>query len=399
MTAYHGETEPMNYICDYFYNLTIMKTGRLILLTAAALVMIGMSSCGNNKAKEMVTTESFGSFEGKEISLFTLTNKKGDAVKLTNYGATIVEINVPDRNGEKANVTFGYDNLEGYLGGDPYFGKVVGQYANRIAKGKFTLDSVEYTLALNNGANSLHGGPTGWHSRAWTAEVLKNTDFPAVKFTYSKPDMEEGYPGNVVAEVVYTWTDENELIMDYKVTTDRRTVLNITNHAYFNLHGAGNGDILDHEAVIRASAFTPVDSTLIPTGELRPVEGTPFDFRTPHLIGERIDEAYDQLVLGGGYDHNYVLDNVEQVDAEVYDPSTGRILQVITDQPGVQLYTGNFLDGTQTGRGGKVYQYRSGFCLETQHYPDSPNQASFPSVVLTPDEPFLSSTSYKFGVR
>jgi len=376
-----------------------MKTGRLILLTAAALVMIGMGSCGNNKAKEMVTTESFGSFEGKEISLFTLTNKKGDIVKLTNYGATIVEINVPDRNGEKANVTFGYDNLEGYLAGAPYFGKVVGQYANRIAKGKFTLDSVEYTLALNNGVNSLHGGPTGWHSRAWTAEVLKNTDFPAVKFSYSKPDMEEGYPGNVVAEVVYTWTDEDELIMDYKVTTDRRTVLNITNHAYFNLHGAGNGDILDHEAVIRASAFTPVDSTLIPTGELRPVEGTPFDFRTPHLIGERIGEAYDQLLLGGGYDHNYVLDNVELVDAEVYDPSTGRVIQVITDQPGVQLYTGNFLDGTQTGRGGKVYQYRSGFCLETQHYPDSPNQASFPSVILTPEEPFLSSTTYKFGVR
>ena len=239
----------------------------------------------------------------------------------------------------------------------------------------------------------------GWHSRVWTAEVLKDTDFPAVKFTYSKPDMEEGYPGNVVAEVVYTWTDEDELIMDYKVTTDRRTVINITNHAYFNLHGSGNGDILDHEAVIRASAFTPVDSTLIPTGELRPVEGTPFDFRTPHLIGERIGEAYDQLILGGGYDHNYVLDNVEQVDAEVYDPSTGRVIQVITDQPGVQLYTGNFLDGTQTGRGGKVYQYRSGFCLETQHYPDSPNQVSFPSVILTPEEPFLSSTTYKFGVR
>jgi aldose 1-epimerase len=391
--------KPMNYICEYYYNLSIMKTGRIILLTAAALVMIGMSSCGNNKAKEMVTTESFGSFEGKEISLFTLTNKKGDVVKLTNYGASIVEINVPDRKGERANVTFGYDNLEKYLAGDPYFGKVVGQYANRIAKGKFTLDSVEYTLALNNGANSLHGGPTGWHSRAWTAEVLKDTDFPAVKFTYNKPDMEEGYPGNLVAEVVYTWTDEDELIMDYKVTTDRRTVLNITNHAYFNLHGAGNGDILDHEALIRASAFTPVDSTLIPTGELRAVEGTPFDFRTSHMIGERIDEAYDQLVLGGGYDHNFVLDNVEDVDAEVYDPSTGRILQVITDQPGVQLYTGNFLDGTQTGRGGKVYQYRSGFCLETQHYPDSPNQASFPSVILTPEEPFLSSTTYKFAVR
>jgi len=376
-----------------------MKRERLILLTAVALAFIGLCSCGNNKAKEMVTTEKFGSFEGQDVSLFTLKNKQGDIVKLTNYGAAIVEINVPDRNGDKENVTFGYETLDGYLAGDAYFGKVVGQFANRVAKGKFTLDGVEYTLALNNGPNSLHGGPTGWHSRAWTAEVLKGTDFPAVKFTYSKPDMEEGYPGNVVAEVVYTWTDDDELIMDYKVTTDRRTVINITNHAYFNLHGTGNGDILDHEALIRASAFTPVDSTLIPTGELRPVEGTPFDFRTPHLIGERIGEAYDQLVLGGGYDHNFVLDNVEQVDAEVYDPSTGRVIQVITDQPGVQLYTGNFLDGTQTGRGGKVYQYRSGFCLETQHYPDSPNQASFPPVILTPEEPFMSSTTYKFGVR
>ena len=376
-----------------------MKRERLILLTAVALAVIGLGSCGNNKAKEMVTTENFGSFEGKDVSLYTLKNKQGDIVKLTNYGAAIVEISVPDRDGNKTNVTFGYDNLEGYLNGDPYFGKVVGQYANRIARGKFTLDSVEYSLAINNFPNALHGGPTGWHSRVWTAEVLKGTDFPAVKFTYNKPDMEEGFPGNVVAEVVYTWTDANEIIMDYKVTTDRRTVINITNHAYFNLHGAGVGDILDHEAVIRASAFTPVDSTLIPTGELRPVEGTPFDFRTPHLIGERIGEAYDQLILGGGYDHNYVLDNLEEVDAEVYDPSTGRFIQVLTDQPGVQLYTGNFLDGTQTGRGGNVYQYRSGFCLETQRYPDSPNQASFPSVILTPDEPFLSSTTFRFGVR
>ncbi len=376
-----------------------MKRERLILLTAVALAVIGLGSCGNNKAKEMVTTENFGSFEGKDVSLYTLKNKQGDVIKLTNYGAAIVEISVPDRDGNKANVTFGYDNLEGYLKGDPYFGKVVGQYANRIARGKFTLDSVEYSLAINNFPNALHGGPTGWHSRVWTGEVLKGTDFPAVKFTYNKPDMEEGFPGNVVAEVVYTWTDANEIIMDYKVTTDRRTVINITNHAYFNLHGAGVGDILDHEAVIRASAFTPVDSTLIPTGELRPVEGTPFDFRTPHLIGERIGEAYDQLVLGGGYDHNYVLDNLEEVDAEVYDPSTGRFIQVLTDQPGVQLYTGNFLDGTQTGRDGNVYQYRSGFCLETQRYPDSPNQASFPSVILTPEEPFLSSTTFRFGVR
>lgn len=376
-----------------------MRKQSIFLGTALILVIFGNGSCGNIKQKEMVTTENFGSFEGKDVSLYTLKNKQGDVIKLTNYGAAIVEIMVPDRDGNKANVTFGYDNLEGYLKGDPYFGKVVGQYANRIARGKFSLDSVEYTLAINNYPNALHGGPTGWHSRVWTAEVLKGTDFPAVKFTYTKPDMEEGFPGNVVAEVVYTWTDANEIIMDYKVTTDRRTVINITNHAYFNLHGTGVGDILDHEAVIRASAFTPVDSTLIPTGELRPVEGTPFDFRTPHLIGERIGEAYDQLILGGGYDHNYVLDNLEEVDAEVYDPSTGRVIQVITDQPGVQLYTGNFLDGTQTGRGGKVYQYRSGFCLETQRYPDSPNQASFPSVILTPEEPFLSSTTFRFSVR
>ncbi len=376
-----------------------MKREQIFLISAVAAAMIFMGSCGNNKAKEMVTTESFGSFEGKDIFLYTLTNKNGDFIRLTNYGAAIVEISVPDRNGKRENVTFGYDTFEGYVKGDPYFGKVVGQYANRIAKGKFMLDDVEYTLALNNGPNSLHGGPTGWHSRTWDAEVLKGTDFPAVRFTYHKPDMEEGYPGNVVAEVVYTWTDDNEVIMDYKVTTDRNTVINITNHAYFNLHGTGVGDILDHEAVIRASAFTPVDSALIPTGEIRPVEGTPFDFRTAHVIGERIGEDYDQLVLGGGYDHNYILDNVETVDAEVYDPSTGRVLEVITDQPGVQLYTGNFLDGTQTGRGGNVYNYRSGFCLETQHFPDSPNHASFPSVVLTPDEPFLSSTTFKFSVK
>ena len=361
--------------------------------------MLGMISCGNNKTKEMVTTQSFGSFDGKDVSLYTLTNKKGDVLKLSNYGAVIVEIIVPDRNGKKENVTLGYDNLDGYVNGDPYFGKVVGQYANRIAKGKFTLDSVDYTLAINNPPNALHGGPTGWHSRVWDAQVLKNTDFPAIRFTYNKPDMEEGFPGNVVAEVVYTWTDNDEIIMDYKVTSDKKTVVNITNHAYFNLHGAGVGDILDHEAVIKASSFTPVDSTLIPTGEIRPVEGTPFDFRTQHLIGERIGEDYDQLKLGGGYDHNFVLDNAEEVDATVYDPSTGRVLEVLTDQPGVQLYTGNFLNGTQTGHGGKIYNYRSGFCLETQHFPDSPNQPAFPSVILMPEEPFLSSTTFRFSVR
>lgn len=376
-----------------------MQRHKLFFSATLALVIFGMISCGNNKTKEMVTTQSFGSFDGKDVSLYTLTNKKGDVLKLSNYGAVIVEIIVPDRNGKKENVTLGYDNFDGYVNGDPYFGKVVGQYANRIAKGRFSLDGVEYTLAINNAPNALHGGPTGWHSRVWDAQVLKNTDFPAIRFTYNKPDMEEGFPGNVVAEVVYTWTDNDEIILDYKVTTDKKTVVNITNHAYFNLHGAGVGDILDHEAVIKASSFTPVDSTLIPTGEIRPVEGTPFDFRTPHLIGERIGADYDQLKLGRGYDHNFVLDNAEEVDATVYDPSTGRVLEVLTDQPGVQLYTGNFLDGTQTGHGGKVYNYRSGFCLETQHFPDSPNQAAFPSVILMPEEPFLSSTTFRFSVK
>jgi aldose 1-epimerase len=358
-----------------------------------------MVSCGGNKSKEMVTTQNFGKVNDKEVFLYTLKNKKGDIIKLTNYGAAIVEVTVPDRNGKKENVTFGYDSLSGYLKGDPYFGKVVGQFANRIAKGKFTLDGVEYTLAINNPPNSLHGGPTGWHSRVWDPQVLQNTDYPAVRFTYHKPDMEEGYPGNVVAEVVYTWTDNDEIIMDYKVTTDKKTVINITNHAYFNLHGAGVGDILDHEVLIRASSFTPVDSTLIPTGEIRPVEGTPFDFRSPHLVGERIGMNEEQLILGKGYDHNFVLDNAEEVDAEVYDPSTGRVIEVITDQPGLQFYTGNFLDGTQKGHGGKVYNYRSGFCLETQHFPDSPNQPSFPSVILTPEEPLLTSTIFRFSVK
>ena len=378
---------------------------KLVFRIALIPVMLVMASCGNNnntnpnKTKEMVTTEYFGSFEGKDVLLYTLRNSGGDVIKLTSYGAAIVEINVPDRDGKRDNVTFGYDSLTGYLDGDPYFGKVVGQYANRIAKGKFTLDGEEYTLAINNPPNALHGGPTGWHSRVWDGDVLQGTDYPAVRFTYHKPDMEEGYPGNVIAEVLYTWTDDNELIMDYKVTTDRNTVVNITNHAFFNLHGAGNGDILDHELVILASAFTPIDPTQIPTGEIKPVEGTPFDFRTPHAIGERINEDNEQLKRAGGYDHNFVLDSPGGLVAEAYDPVSGRVLQVITDQPGMQLYSGNFLDGTQTGRGGNVYNYRSGFCFETQHFPDSPNQPSFPSVVITPDEPLLTSTIYSFSVR
>ena len=229
--------------------------------------------------------------------------------------------------------------------------------------------------------------------------MLNESREPAVRFTYLSPDMEEGFPGNVLAQVIYTWTGNNEIVMDYTCTTDKKTVINVTNHAYFNLHGAGNGDILDHVLTLKASAFTPVDSVMIPTGEIRPVEGTPFDFRTPHAIGERIGEDYEQLILGKGYDHNFVLDNKEDVDVSVFDPESGRVLEVLTDQPGMQLYTGNFLDGSQMGHGGKPYNFRSGFCLESGHYPDSPNHPDFPSTVLNPGDTLRTQTIYRFSVR
>lgn len=368
-----------------------------ITLVMAAVVLTSCNQQSKNKA--MVKKEIHGTYKGKEVSLFTLTNSNGNVLKLSSFGARIIWIEVPDRNGKKENITFGFDTFDGMINGDPYFGSVVGRYANRIAKGKFTLDGVEYTLALNNGPNSLHGGPGGWHSVVWDGEEVRNSQSPAVKFTYHSPDMEEGYPGNMHVEVTYTWTDKDEIIIDYLCTTDKKTVLNITNHAYFNLQGAGNGDILGHELMINASRFVAVDSTLIPTGELRPVEGTPFDFKTPHTVGERIEEDYDQLKLGKGYDHTFVLDNVNEVIATVYDPSTGRFMEVFTDQPGVQFYCGNFLNGTLKGHGGKPYIYRSGLCLETGHYPDSPNHPDFPTTVLNPGETFKSRTVYRFSVK
>lgn len=342
----------------------------------------------------------FGDYDGKEVVLITLKNSEGNTLKLTNYGATIVWIEVPDRDGNMENITFGYETLDEYTNGDPYFGSVVGRYANRIAKGKFILDDVEYNLAINNGMNTLHGGPGGWHSVVWDYEITDNEEnIPSVIFRYHSPDMEEGYPGNMVIEVTYQWTDNNEIIIDYNCSTDKKTVLNITNHAYFNLKGAGNGDILDHEVTILASQFTPVDQDLIPVGENIAVEGTPFDFTQPHIVGERIEEDNEQLVLGGGYDHNFVLNNIGEVDAIVYEPKSGRMMEMITDQPGVQLYCGNFLDGTEAGHGGKVYEYRGGLCLETQHFPDSPNQDLFPTTVVEPGSPFKSRTVYRFSVK
>jgi aldose 1-epimerase len=329
----------------------------------------------------------------------TLTNKSGNVIRLTNYGAKINWIEVPDKNGKKDNVTFGYDTFDETVKGDMSFGSVVGRYANRIAGGKFTLDGTVYNTPVNNGPNTLHGGPQGWHSVVWNTEILKESKFPAVKFTYVSPDMEEGFPGKVNASITYTWTDNNEIVMDYTCSTDKRTIVNVTNHAYFNLHGAGNGDILDHILTLKAATFTPVDSVMIPTGEIRPVAGTPFDFNTPHAIGERINEKYDQLILGRGYDHNYILDKNEKVNVTVYEPESGRILEVITDQPGMQLYTGNFLTGSQIGHGGKAFKFRSGLCLESGHYPDSPNHLDFPTTVLNPGETFKSTTIYRFSVK
>jgi aldose 1-epimerase len=370
------------------------------LLFSLSLIVVTFVSCNQfSKNKEMVKKDVFGTHNGKEVYLFTLTNKSGNVIRLTNYGAKINWIEIPDKNGKKDNVTFGYDTFDETINGDMSFGSVVGRFANRIAKGKFSLDGIVYNTPVNNGPNTLHGGPAGWHSVVWNSEILKESKFPAVKFTYISPDMEEGFPGTVKAAVTYTWTDNNEIVMDYTCTTDKKTIVNITNHAYFNLHGTGNGDILDHLLTIKASAFTPVDSFMIPTGEIRPVAGTPFDFNAAHTIGERIGENYDQLILGRGYDHNYILDNKEEVDATVYEPVSGRLLEVITDQPGLQLYTGNFLDGTKIGHGGKPFNFRSGLCLESDHYPDSPNHPDFPTTVLNPGETFKSTTIYRFSVK
>lgn len=375
----------------------MMKRNLLLSLTLVSVIII---SCNQStKTKEMVKKDVFGTHDGKEVYLLTLTNKAGNVIRLTNFGAKINWIEVPDKNGKKDNITLGYDSFEETLKGDKYFGAVVGRFANRIAHGKFAIDGVVYNTPLNDGPNTLHGGPLGWHSVVWNTEIVKDSKFPSVKFTYVSPDMEEGFPGKVDASVTYTWTDNNEIVMDYTCTTDKKTIVNITNHAYFNLHGAGNGDILDHVVTLKASAFTPVDSVMIPTGEIRPVAGTPFDFNTPHVIGERINDNYDQLKLGKGYDHNYILDNKEEVDVTVYEPVSGRMLEVITDQPGMQFYTGNFLDGTQIGHGGKIYKYRSGLCLESGHYPDSPNHADFPTTVLNAGETLKSTTIYRFSVK
>ena len=349
----------------------------------------------------MPTSASFGkTTDGTEVQLFTLTNANGVKATITNYGGTLTSLLVPDKNGKMGDVILGFDNVSGYQSPEfkkagPYFGALIGRYGNRIKAGKFTLEGKEYSLAKNNGPNSLHGGLKGYDKVVWQAEPGAAADGQSLKLSYVSKDGEEGYPGTLTVAVVYTLTNDNALKIDYTATSDKATVVNLTNHTYFNLnHGAGK-DILGHEVTLPADRYTVVDATLIPTGELRPVKGTPFDFTAPHAIGERIAQ------VPGGYDHNWVLNTAtgQHAAAIVYEPVSGRTLEVTTDEPGIQFYTGNFLDGTLKGKGGTVYGKHAGFCLETQHFPDSPNQPKFPSTVLKPGETFHSVSTYKFGVR
>jgi aldose 1-epimerase len=350
----------------------------------------------------MVKTSFGRTADGQPVELFTLRSAKGMVVRVSTYGATAVSVEVPDRDGKMADVVLGFDSLEPYLGKHPHFGGVVGRYGNRIATGRFRLGEREIVLARNNGENHLHGGARGFDRVAWSGRDASTNADPAVELTYLSKDGEEGYPGNLTAKVTYTLTDANELRLDYEATTDEETVVNLTNHSYFNLAGPSGGDILGHVVTLDAARFTPVRAGLIPTGELRAVDGTPFDFRKPAPIGARIDAPDEQLALGGGYDHNFVLDGAMGVlrpAARVVESASGRVLEVLTTEPGVQFYSGNNLDGTVKGKAGKVYARRTGLCFETQHFPDSPNQPSFPSTVLRPGERYLSTTVFRFGVE
>jgi aldose 1-epimerase len=338
---------------------------------------------------------------GQDVDLYTLTNKKGMQVDILTYGGTVRSIRVPDRDGKVADVSLGCRNVAEYEAQSPYFGALTGRHANRIAKGKFTLDGKEYSLAVNNGPNALHGGLIGFDKRIWNAQELKSKDGVGLSLSYTSPDGEEGFPGTLRTRVTYTLTNDNELRIDYHATTDKPTIVNLTNHTYFNLAGEGSGRIDDHVLMIAADRFTPVDDTLIPNGELRSVAGTAMDFRTPRAIGPGLADAYEQVKLGGGFDHNWVLNGGRELRlaATVYEPTSGRFMEVHTDQPGIQFYSGNFLDGSIIGQSGKPYPRNSGFCLETQQFPDTPNHPEFGSTELRPGERYRTTTIYKFSTR
>jgi len=370
----------------------------ITILAAATLTAAGCSTPPRESPRR--ARAPFGVVDGKDVFLYTLRNASGMEARITNYGGIVVSLTVPDRSQKPGDIVLGYDSLVSYLTGKSYFGAIVGRYGNRIGKARFTLDGKEHMLNVNDGANTLHGGLKGFDKVVWDVDESTPATQPALSLSYLSKDGEEGYPGNLHVSIVYTLTDSNELRIDYAATTDKPTVLNLTHHSYFNLAGAGNGDILSHEVMLNANAFTPVDSALITTGEIRPVDGTPMDFRTPAAVGARIGTKDEQLKLGRGYDHNWVLNRPVgglTLAARVTERTSGRVMEVWTTQPAVQFYTGNFLDGTAIGKGGKAYAYRTGLCLETQHFPDSPNKPAFPSTVLRPGEKFASTTVYKFS--
>jgi aldose 1-epimerase len=362
--------------------------------------MAAVASAGEQAVGKGVEKSDFGkTADGTTVELFTLTNANGLKAKIINYGGIITELHVPDRDGKLADVVLGFDNLQDYLAGHPFFGCITGRVANRIAKGKFTLDGKEYKLAANNGPNHLHGGLKGFDKQIWKAEIVPATDGVAVNMTYRSPDGEEGYPGNLTTAVTYTLTNQNELKIDYSATTDKATPVNLTNHTYFNLAGPQAGTILGHELKLAADEYTPTDDTLIPTGKIEAVKGTPLDFTTIQTIGSRINQLKGKPV---GYDHNFVLskkDGVLALAAWVREPKSGRVLEAFTKEPGVQLYTGNFLDGKTKGKGGVVYNQHQGFCLETQHFPDAVNQPAFPSIILQPGKTYSTTTVYKFSTK
>jgi aldose 1-epimerase len=381
-----------------------MKWMIVFVAVSSVACFIGCALALQPQSGGAVTKEPFGTKEGIPVNLYTLRNAKGLEAKITNYGGIVVSLKVPARNGQFGDVVLGFDALAGYtsdeyLKSNPYFGALIGRYGNRISKAKFKIDNREYTLAANNGLNHLHGGIKGFDKVLWEAKSLQGQE-PALELHYTSKDGEEGYPGNLAVTAVYTLTSDNALKLEFTATTDKETVVNLTQHSYFNL--AGKGDILGHEVMINADTFTPVDSTLIPTGEFRPVQGTPFDFRPPTAIGARINQDDEQLKFGKGYDQNWVINKpMGQLGlmARVYEPTTGRVLEVLSAEPGLQFYTGNFLDGTLKGKGGWVYQFRNGFCMEPQHYPDSPNKPNFPSVLLKPGQVYKNTIIYRFSTK
>jgi len=381
-----------------------MRAGGIVIVFLSFLVLFMFGCCKCQKSgdtKMDITKEAYGkTANGKAVDLYSLTNANGLVAKVTNFGAIVTELWVPDRNGNLGDIVQGYDNLEGYIQDKAYFGAIVGRVGNRTADGRFTLDGVEYTLVKNErGVNHLHGGNVGFNKVVWDASEVRTADAVGVKMTYLSKDGEEGYPGNLTCTVTLSLTNDDALKIEYEVTTDKPTVHNVTHHGYFNLGGQGSGDILSHEIMIDAASITPVDENLIPNGELMPVEGTPFDFNKSTAIGARINEDNEQLKFGLGYDHNYVLNNYDGGLRKVcvlYDPKSGRVMETHTTEPGLQFYSGNFLDGTITGKAGKVYEHRYALCLETDHFPDSANHPQFPSIVLRPGETYKSTTAYKF---